>query len=307
MLVRGDDAFDVAYWFGVDEAEIEELSHRRIFDDVSEAASEDLPPPGPYPSTRAVRAAISAIERALIDLNVAREAVGLTACIFIVPSLDLDPRRNLPAANSESEDAPRARRTDTNTPTITRPREKPPNPKYQPQGRKTAPPSNRPVTEPTNERALPIHVRLLMERGGFCRLTLIPRRTTEMPFELEADAEGKPLTLSQSQEEWFDDVHPEKLGDCLHDGTVWSATLADGPSFRWVLSGREVYVLGHHDSLSGFVSTAKVSLDQTHIVLCTESRLPEVTQVISEGGSPAPVVLGRELGIPDGWVGLQGV
>lgn len=311
MLARGDDAFDVAYWFGVDEAEIEELSQRKIFDGVRETASEDLPPPGPYPSIRAVRAAISAIERALGDLNVAREAVGMAACTFIVPSLDLDPRRNLPATNSESEDAPpRARKADTNTPSVTPPRERPSNPKYQPQGRKSAPPSNRPGSaqpEPSNERALPIHVRLLMERGGFCRLTLIPRRTTEMPFELEVDAEGKPLTLSQSQEEWFDDVYPERLGDCLHDGTAWSATLVDGPGFRWVLSGREVFVLGHHDNLSGFVSQAKVSLDQTHIVLCTESHLPEVTQVISESGSPTPVVFGRELGMPDGWVGLQGV
>lgn len=311
MLARGDDAFDVAYWFGVDEAEIEELSQRKIFDRVTEAAFEDLPPPGPYPSIRAVRAAIFAIERALSDLNVARETVGLTACTFFVPSLDLDPRRSLGAPISESEDAPpRARKADTKPPTVTPPRERPSNPKYQPQGRKSAPPSNRPgptQTEPSNERALPIHVRLLMERGGFCRLTLIPRRATEMPFELEVDAEGKPLTLSQSQEDWFDDVCPEKLGDCLHDGTAWSATLAEGPSFRWVLSGREVFVLGHHDNLAGFVSKAKVSLHQAHIVLCTESHLPKVMQVISEGGSPAPVVLGRELGMPDGWVGLHGV
>lgn len=311
MLTRGDRAFDIAYWFGVDEAEIEKLSDRKIFDDAREAASEALPPPGPYPSIRAVRAAISALEKALDDLNVARAAIGMPPYAFTVPSLDFDSRRNFPATNSESEDAPsRARNADTNTPTVTPPRARPSNPKYQPQGRKSASPSNRPgsaQTEPNNERALPIHVRLLMERGGFCRLTLIPRRTTEMPFELEADAEGKPLTLSQLQEEWFDDVYPEKLGDCLHDGAVWSATLADGQSFRWRLSGREVYVLGHHDSLSGFVSKAKVSLDQSHVVLCTESRLSEVTQVISESGSPATVVLGRELGIPDGWVGLKGV
>lgn len=311
MLTRGDHAFDIAYWFGVDEAEIEKLSDRKIFEDAREAASETLPPPGPYPSIRAVRATISAIEKALDDLNVARAAIGMSAYAFTIPSLDLDPRRNFAAANSEPEGAPpRVRQAGTTTPTVTPPRARPSTPKYQPQGRKSAPTSDHPGSthpESNNERALPIHVRLLIERGGFCRLTLIPRRTTEMPFELEVDAEGKPLTLSQLQEEWFDDVYPEKLGDCLHDGAAWSATLADGQSFRWVLSGREVYVLGHHDSLSGFVSKAKVSLNQSHVVLCTESRLSEVTQVISESGSPATVVLGREMGMPEGWVGLNGV
>jgi hypothetical protein len=146
-----------------------------------------------------------------------------------------------------------------------------------------------------------------MERGGFCRVTLLPRRTPEMPVEVEVAACSEPLALTQLQEDWFEDVHPADLGTLLRDGTAWTAALPDGRDLRWVLSGREVYVLSHHPQLSGFVSAPKVSLGELHVVLCTANILSDVTRVITEGGSPSPVILGSDAGIPDGWLGLQGV
>ena len=80
-----------------------------------------------------------------------------------------------------------------------------------------------------------------------------------------------------------------------------------GRSFRWVLSGREIYVLGHHSDLAGFVSTAKVLLGEPHVVLCTaDQHLGRQTCRFGER-QPVPVTLGSESGIPAGWVGLQGV
>src|SRR5687767_14727 len=72
MLARGDCTFDVAYWLGVTEEEIEHLIDGSIFAGAEAAESGTLPPPGPYPPIRAVRSAVAALERALGDLNVAR-------------------------------------------------------------------------------------------------------------------------------------------------------------------------------------------------------------------------------------------
>jgi hypothetical protein len=41
--------------------------------------------------------------------------------------------------------------------------------------------------------------------------------------------------------------------------------------------------------------------------ICTADRLPDVKRVVLEDGSPEPVMLGSENGIPAGWIGLHGV
>jgi hypothetical protein len=249
MLARGDSTFDVAYWFGVAEEEIDQLANGRIFGGAEAVFSETLPPPGPYPPIRAVRSAVAALERALDDLNVARAAVGLPPWVFPLPTLGTGPRRRrvaVPEGETEGTDlGPHSPRRSAAKP----PEPKPERPKYQPPsqrlpGTKIAPQPEWPETE--RDRASPIQVRLLMERGGFCRVTLLPRRTPEMPVEVEVGAGGEPLALAQLQEEWFEDVHPADLATLLRDGTVWTAALPDGRNLRWVLSGREVYVLGHH-------------------------------------------------------------
>jgi hypothetical protein len=310
MLGRGDCTFEVAYWFGVAEEEIEQLANGSIFPGDEAAGSEALPPPGPYPPIRAVRSAVAALERALADLNVARAAAGLPPWVFAIPTLGADPCRQRVAVPEGEAEGPALGPHGPRRPTAKRPEPKPERPKYQPPGQrlpgtKIAPRPEQP--EPERDRASPIQVRLLMERGGFCRVTLLPRRTPEMPVEIEVVAGGEPLALTQLQEEWFEDVHPADLGTLLRDGTAWTAALADGRTLRWVLSGREVYVLGHHPQLSGFVSAPKVLLGEPHVVLCTANILSDVTRVIAEGGSPSPVVLGSDAGIPDGWIGLRGV
>lgn len=128
-----------------------------------------------------------------------------------------------------------------------------------------------------------------------------------MPVEIEVTGPDGPLSLTQLQEDWFDDVQVADLEALLCDGTAWTAALSDGRNLRWVLSGREIYVLSHHPDLSGFVGTPKVLLGKSHVVLCTARMLPEVRRVISEGGSPDPVILGSDEGVPPGWIGLRSV
>jgi hypothetical protein len=63
MLERGDRQHDVAAWFGVNPGRIAEIASGREFTAVR-AASEGLPPPGPYLSARDATVALAALETA---------------------------------------------------------------------------------------------------------------------------------------------------------------------------------------------------------------------------------------------------
>lgn len=54
MLARGDRQHDIAAWFGVNGGRIAEVSTGATFGDVA-MKTDNLPPPGPYPTTRAVQ------------------------------------------------------------------------------------------------------------------------------------------------------------------------------------------------------------------------------------------------------------
>ena len=64
MIQRGDRQHDVAAWFGVNGGRIAEISNEEKFGCVQPAASDQLPPPGPYLSGRSAQTAIDALERA---------------------------------------------------------------------------------------------------------------------------------------------------------------------------------------------------------------------------------------------------
>lgn len=64
MLRRGDRQHDVAAWFGVNGGRIAEIATGLRFPEVNPAASDQLPPPGPYPAGKVAVAAISALSAA---------------------------------------------------------------------------------------------------------------------------------------------------------------------------------------------------------------------------------------------------
>lgn len=161
-----------------------------------------------------------------------------------------------------------------------------------------------PVTKRARDRALDIEVRVLFEHGGFCAVTLLPKRTAELPEELLVSSSSGPLELTVLQDEWYQDVRPDDLGRLLRDGTEWSNS---GGGQRWVLSGREMYVFCPHGDLNGFVGTPRLILGEQHLVLCTTERLQDVLRAIEVTGSPSPTMLNAASGIPTGWVGLRGI
>jgi hypothetical protein len=164
-----------------------------------------------------------------------------------------------------------------------------------------------PTRRAERDRAAPIEVRLTIEHGGFCQVSLLPRRVDGMPVELEVAGSGRPPGLMALQEDWYQDVILPSLGDLLRAGIEWVGALPGSGRARFTLSGRELYVLASHNSLYGFVSTPRLILGEEHVVLCIENRLKEVQAAIAMTRSPEPVLLNSDNGIPAGWVGLRGV
>ena len=154
------------------------------------------------------------------------------------------------------------------------------------------------------ERALPIEVRIRFDRGGSCLISLIPSRSPGTPEDTTvAEASGS-LDLRAMQDEWYQDVIPEDFVRILYEGTVWSEV---GGTRRWSLSGRDLYVLGEHSDLSGWVSQPCLKLGRKHVILCTEQVRPAAEQALREAGVDHSVALDDSFGAPDGWVVLRDV
>lgn len=184
--------------------------------------------------------------------------------------------------------------------------------KYRPVGRVAAMPETLQAPGSTSERetryrALPIDVRLVFEHAGFCRVSLLPRRILGMPVELAVSGSGDPPEFLTLQEDWYQDVLLPNTEHLLREGVEWAGVLSTGQQVRWSLSGREIYVLARHEELSGFVNAPRLILGEEQVVLCTAERLVDVRSAIALTGSPEPVLLGSDSGVPEGWIGIRGV
>lgn len=162
-------------------------------------------------------------------------------------------------------------------------------------------------SRPAFDRALPIYVRLVFEKAGYCRISLLARKSSSHPDELAISGNSDPPPLVVLQDEWFQDYVPADAGQPLRQGVEWSGVPPNGDVARWSLSGREIYVLAPHPDLSGFVSTTRLVIGDEHVVLCTTERLPLVLEAIAGAGSRVPTVLNSGKGLPAGWVALRGV
>ena len=169
------------------------------------------------------------------------------------------------------------------------------------------PPVSASLERETRDRALSIDVRLVFEKAGFCKVSLLPRRDSGMPVEFAVLGSGDPPEFLALQEGWYQDVVLPNVGHLLAEGVEWAGVLSVDQEARWSLSGREIYVLTRHSELNGFVSAPRLILGAEHVVLCVAERLGEVRAAIALTGSPEPTLLNSVSGIPAGWAGLRGV
>jgi hypothetical protein len=181
------------------------------------------------------------------------------------------------------------------------------------------PPSQNPPRQATAERAnqraeraapseatREIRVRLRFDRFSFCEIRLLPQRTSELDNEVEVKSSGICLQLV-AQEDWYEDLQLENIGDLLRQGLELKGNLADHERARWLLSGRDIYVLASHPRASYFVSTNRLVLGRTHVVLCVVELLQQVEAILNEAGCQDYTKLDESHGVPAGWVGLRSV
>lgn len=156
------------------------------------------------------------------------------------------------------------------------------------------------------DRAAAISVRLRFEKGGYSKVSLLARRSPDYPAQLDVEGTGNPGRLFALQDNWFQDFISPGAGELLLRGAEWVAHLPGKQKARWTLSGREIYVLGKHEELNGYVSTNRLVIGEQHVVLCTEDRIQDVRSAIDlAGGSLADPLRGK--GLPDGWAAFSNV
>ena len=158
----------------------------------------------------------------------------------------------------------------------------------------------------TRIRSLPIEIRLRFERGGFCSVSLIATRVTDLPEELSITSPDGEIDLRAMQEEWYQDITPDDISRVLQDGTVWTPNDMGG-QFSWSLSGRNLYVLADRSDISGFVSQTCLELGREHAVLCTDGIRSDVEKAIKDTGAFPIAVHDSSLGAPSGWIVFRGV
>lgn len=179
--------------------------------------------------------------------------------------------------------------------------------KYRPQPRGVIV-SARSAVRPTSAEeqrdvSVPIDLRLRRRHGGTYMITFLPRRRSGMPAVLDVNYADQPIQLSALHENWYQDVVLLETEKHLREGLVWFAEGSSG-NFRWGLAGREVFVLGTRDELSGFISVPRLVLGAEHFVLCREEIRQEVLNVLAECCDSIPVAIGESEGLPNGWVGI---
>lgn len=148
---------------------------------------------------------------------------------------------------------------------------------------------------------VPIDLRLRSRVGGTYVLSFLPRRRAGMPPEAEVIQSGQRVQLSALHENWYQDIVIPEAGANLREGVVW---YTEGLDLRWSLAGREVFVLGTRDDLSGFISVPRLVMGARHMVICSERILEQVLEVLRECCEGLPPPFGEHDGLPAGWVGI---
>jgi hypothetical protein len=181
-----------------------------------------------------------------------------------------------------------------------------PPPQRQPRQTATRVVNQEPERTVRSEAALEIRVRLMLDRFGFCQIGLLPERRPDMDDEVAVKAGGMPLQLV-AQEDWYEDLRFENIGERLQQGLRLTGFLADHRRMQWQLSGRGLYVLAGHPRASGFVSATRLVLGRSHVVLCVAGLLQQVEAILNEAGCQGYTKLDESQGMPPGWAGLRGV
>ncbi len=156
-----------------------------------------------------------------------------------------------------------------------------------------------------SEASILLHLIFNSRGDGVRTLALVADWRRGMPAELEVSGTQGDFEFVRLQDDRYQDVTLPDMGSGLRSGIEWRGRDAEHRKWRWVLGGRELYVLipGNDIGLSGFVSAARLSLNQEHLVLATMSLQKDVLDALADAGCPEPLVLDQSYpGVPPGWL-----
>lgn len=129
-------------------------------------------------------------------------------------------------------------------------------------------------------------------------MSLLPRRTERIGSAITVTTDKGELEFNALEDDWFQDVFIDNLGEQLRRGIDWSSK--DAP-VRWVLSGREVFVLGERADLRGAITQPRLLLGKDQVVLCADTVVEVVRASLQEAGCVGFEVLTPSDGAPTGW------
>jgi hypothetical protein len=179
------------------------------------------------------------------------------------------------------------------------------------------PPSQEPLAVPRRSAAerktgrirpitMALSVCLQFVRSGYCKIGLLPERTPEMPEEIVLASRDNDFNVAAIQDEWYEAVFPENLGEILENGVKWKGIADSGLVGYWQLSGRDLYVLSGK-ALSAFVQTTRLKIGRKHVLLCRDGLQPKVEEILRETGCRDLKRVPESSGTPRGWVAIRDV
>ena len=157
-----------------------------------------------------------------------------------------------------------------------------------------------------SEARLRVHL-VFNNRGEAIRaLTLLPDRRDEMPDELQVAGTQGTFAFSRFRDDAYEGISLPDLGAALLGGVEWRGTPAANQRLRWVLRGREIYVLAPGPliaDLGGFVSAPRLLLNEENAVLARKTLRDDVLSALASAGCHQPTVIDNPaLGVPSDWM-----
>ncbi len=176
------------------------------------------------------------------------------------------------------------------------------------------PPTARPRT--TNTRAAPrsasraitdlrLRVQVAFGRNGAVKtLALVPDRREGMAGEIEVGGTQGEMRLVELSNDCYESVPLADAASALRQGVEWRGR-GEARRWRWVLSGRELYVLASGDvsGLYPFGSVPRLCLNARHVLLATVPLREKVMAALMDAGCATPQVNQENTsGVPFGWL-----
>jgi hypothetical protein len=157
---------------------------------------------------------------------------------------------------------------------------------------------------------LSIRVQLVFGRGGQVKsLALVADRREDMPCRVEIHGTQGQTELVEWPDGCYEPVEIPGDSDALSQGVEWRGR-GNARHLRWVMGGRDIYVLAPGDEfgLHGFVSTARLRLNARHVVLAKATVRDQVLAALEDAGCSTPEVSDDQTpGVPPGWILIREV